>query len=104
VDSPFRPQPGHPDVLRHDTLHCRACTATMNAAVSISDPGPAPAPSDGDFAICCRCGEVSIYTIGPLGAALREPTGRELARFAANPANTSIIRDLHRFWAEHPDR
>jgi hypothetical protein len=103
VDSPFRPQPGRPDVLRHDKLHCRACGNGIDAT-SIPGPGPTPTPSDGDTAICFRCGEVSIYTVGPLGVALREPTGPELADFAANPDNTRIIREIHQFWAEHPDR
>jgi hypothetical protein len=97
VNNPFRPQPGRPDVVRHQKLNCRACGNGIDAA-GVTGP-VAPDPTDGDYSICFRCGEVSIYTIGPLGVALREPTGAELAEFSSNPDNTRLVRTIHRYWA-----
>jgi hypothetical protein len=98
VNSPFRQQPGRPDVVRHRKLHCPACGCGQNAAAR-PDRSPGPGPSDGDYSICFRCGEVSVYTVSPLGVALREATSAELVEFAANPDNTRAVRDIHAYWA-----
>lgn len=55
------------------------------------------APAAGDWSICMRCAEVSIYVIGPLGQVLlREPTTDELAEFGRS-AYAAEVRRLHRF-------
>lgn len=63
----------------HNPLHCRVCAAEITQATSIYVD---EVPSTGSFALCMRCGELSIYEIGPLGTALREATNDELAEFA----------------------
>lgn len=98
MNSPFRPQPDRPDIIRHDTLPCRACGNQQNAA-TVPGHDQVPIPADGDYSICLRCGEVSIYSVTLFGVALREPTTAELAEFARNPANTRLVRNLHRYWA-----
>jgi hypothetical protein len=100
VTSPFRPQPGRPDILRHPILHCPACGTPCDAAGVTGDI--APTPTDGDYSICFRCGEVNIYVIGPFGVSIREATTAELAEFARHPDNTRTVRALHEFWATHP--
>ena len=99
MTSPFRPQPGRPDVLRHQTLPCLACGAPNDSAGVTGDV--APTPTSGDYCICFRCGEVSIYVVGPLGIALREPTTAELAEFASEPANTRLVQQIHEYNATH---
>ncbi len=81
-------------------LHCRACGHGIDAATAgVRHDGPRNIPITGDYSVCFRCGEVSVYVIGPLGVALREPTGAELTEFAAHPANTESVREIHQFWA-----
>jgi hypothetical protein len=41
-------------------------------------------PSAGDVAICWRCGEISVFTDGPLGLAQRKPTSAELEEILAD--------------------
>jgi hypothetical protein len=97
VDSPFRPQPGRPDISRHVPLHCLACGGKQDAAGAAT--GPPRIPADGDYSICFRCGEVNIYVVGPFGVALRAATTAELAEFARNPDNTDTVRRVHNYWA-----
>jgi len=93
VTAPFRQQPGHPDVYRHETLPCPACGRPNNSAKRAQ--GKPQSPGDGDWSICFGCGEVSVYAVGSFGVALREATGQELREFADNPDNTRLVRDLH---------
>lgn len=95
---PFRAQPGHPDIVRHQALSCTACGNKMDSS-GTTDGTPAATPGDGDWAVCLRCGEVAVYVIGALGVGLREATTAELAEFSADPANVETVRDIHRFWA-----
>jgi hypothetical protein len=80
-------------------VNCRACGYPMDALGERAPNLPdTRAPEDGDYAICFRCGEVSVVVMHPLlGVTLREPTGAELAEFARNPDYTAAVRRLHRF-------
>lgn len=95
----LRPQPDDPAVLRHDRLPpCPVC-AYRPDAISLAEGGATcPTPSDGDYSLCFNCGEVSVYTAGPLGLAVRAATTDELARF--NREHGHVARGLARFNAQ----
>src|SRR5881394_3570008 len=89
--------------MRHQLLHCPSCGSRINAT-TLPGHGPMPRPpDDGDYAVCFCCGDVGVYMVGPLGVTIREATTVEVAEFAANPANTELVRTLHQYWANHPD-
>lgn len=96
---PFRPQPGRPDILRHEALSCVACGHKVDSSGSRDNSPITTEPVDGDWAVCLRCGEVAVYVIGPLGVGLREASTEELATFSADPQNVKLVRDIHSFWA-----
>lgn len=78
-------------------LVCRVCGYTQTAlGVTTRPTGTDECPSDGDFSVCFGCGEVSVIATGPLGVALREPTGEDLAEFAC-AGHGDTVRRLHRF-------
>lgn len=43
------------------------------------------APADGDISICAECRELSVFTAGPMGVALRQPTAGELIAAERDP-------------------
>lgn len=100
-DKPLRMLPvgHHPrdDVWRLTArLNCTACGYTPDAVGTTTKAGNR-APAAGDWSICMRCAEVSIYVISPLGQVLlREPTTDELAEFGRS-AYAAEVRRLHRF-------
>lgn len=82
---------------RHDPVSCRACGYRFD---SVSQSGDVcRVPSDGDFSVCFRCGEVSVFVVGPLGIGVREPTLAELAEFSADREATRTVQSIHEFWA-----
>lgn len=90
-------QPGDPDVVRHDRVHCPHCAKPVDASSSL-DGKTRRAPRTGDFALCFGCAEPSVYEIGPLGqVSLRKPTADERTECLA--ANAADVDRLRRFIA-----
>lgn len=94
--------PGGPSVLRSATF--TTCPACGHAADAYGDTGSddSERPTDGDYSICFRCGEVAMFSVGAFGIGVRAITTEELAAFSRTP-HAARVRELHRFWAEHPD-
>jgi hypothetical protein len=58
-----------------NAVHCPFCGRyTPHYVHARTDAG---APADGDYSVCWKCRRVSVWTVGPLGTALRAPTEEE---------------------------
>jgi hypothetical protein len=91
--------PAGPETWR--AAHRPTCPACGNGldGIGARRPGETVPPADGDWSVCCRCGEVAVFCVGPLGLALRTPSTAELDEFRRD-GHAQLVRDLHRFWAE----
>lgn len=81
---------------RHNVFHCRMCGYKADASTSLFRPDAVP--TSGAFSVCLNCGEVSVYEIGPLGVAVREPTLDELAEFTAD--HPGVVQTMIAFNAQ----
>lgn len=91
VPSPFRVQPGAPDVQRHAKTSCPYCGKTLDAAGTTSGK-PGPSPRTGDFAICFGCLRPAVYEVSAAGVALRAATAQEHTECVA--ANAEAIERM----------
>jgi len=83
-------------VSRFRRQSCPYCGATVDAAGS-PDGTPMEPPQEGDYLICFTCGEPAVWSVGPLGEALREATPEELAEFAVDHGHhAERLREYHR--------
>ncbi len=82
-DSPFSPQPGHPDVARHPETTCPVCGHKLDSVSSADDPtGALPRmPEEGDYCICIECVTPMKFRVGAFGVRMELLEGEELAEF-----------------------